>query len=285
MERPAEVEHHIVGDVHQRRDGPKPHRPQPPLKPGGARAIPHTADDAADEDGAGHLLLACGKGAVDGGARLPHRGYVVDLPRAEGAEASRSEIAGDALHAETVRPVGGDRHIKHRPLEPQRHRRRCADLPWALELDDAAVVLAHAQFMGGAQHAAALHPADHRPLEHLAGGRDHRPLRRENAVDASPGVGGAAHHPEGAVASAHGAQFEAVGVGMGLACLHIGDGEGGEAFGRVLHRLHLEADHGEGVGDGGGIRIGGEMLPQPGQSELHRDRPAKVVGTSRGRKP
>jgi hypothetical protein len=67
----------------------------------------------------------------------------------------------------------------------------------------------------------------------------------------------------------HPADAELVGIGVRMGLEHLADGEGGEAFGGVGDALDLEAEVGQRLGDLGQAGGGFEMLPEPGEGELH----------------
>ena len=81
------------------------------------------------------------------------------------------------------------------------------------------------------------------------------------------------------------AELQLVGVGMFLGRDDMGDGEILQPRAGILDRFHFETDGGELVGDRRGIRVGVEMVLQPGERELHRLSPPSSVGMSSAAKP
>ena len=196
-----------------------------------------------------------------------------EVAAAQPAQAGGGEIARDAGDAEAVAAVGGELDLDHRPLEAQHPGRGQADLGLRRQLDDAAMVVAELQLARRAQHADAGHAADHRLLQHLARGRDHRAFGREDRLDAGAGVGRAADDLEHAVPRLDGAQAQPIGVRVLLGLADIADAERGQLGARIGHALDLEAQHGEPLAERVERRVGLEMLLEPWQGELHRDSP------------
>src|SRR4029077_20432013 len=100
-------------DIDQRVDRPKPDRFEALLQPLRARPVLDAFDDPASEHRAGargRLVEIELDGNWVGEAPL-HR---LDRIRLELAEAGGGKVAGDAAHAEAIRPVGGDGDLDHR---------------------------------------------------------------------------------------------------------------------------------------------------------------------------
>ena len=272
VQRAAEVESEIVGDIDQRRDRPQADRLQAVLQPGRARPVAHPAHDPPDEQWA-RLGLVGGEVQRDRGADSPGRNHGREISRYQTAQARGREVARDAAHPEAVAAVGRELDLDHRPFETQRLDRRHANLGVGGQLDDAVVLLAQLELTHRAEHADAGHAPDHRLLQHLAGDRDDRAFGREHRLHAGARVGGAANHLEDTVPGLDGAQAQPVGIGMLAGLSHIGDAEGAEIRTGVGHALDLEAEHGQPVADRLQRGVGRQMLLEPGQRELHRDSP------------
>ena len=109
MGRPPEGEAEIIGDVHQRADRLLPRRLQPVLHPFGRWAIRHPAHHAAIKGRAACWIVRADFHRAGIFARNP-----VIAQRFQRAEPRRRQIAGNAIDAHAIGPVGGDRHIEHR---------------------------------------------------------------------------------------------------------------------------------------------------------------------------
>src|SRR3546814_14548830 len=83
VQRPAEVEGHVVGDVDQRRDGAQADGAQAVLQPGRAGTVPHAAKAAPGHVGAGVLAVG-GQVTAPGNAAL-----AVAAQRTKGRAAGR----------------------------------------------------------------------------------------------------------------------------------------------------------------------------------------------------
>ena len=110
MRRAAEAEHHVVGQVDQRRDRPLARALEPRLQPVGRGAVLHAADRPGRRTPGSLRDRRCG--FRRGRGKLP--GDRLDARRLERAQPRRGEVAGDAVDAHAVGPVGGDRDVEHR---------------------------------------------------------------------------------------------------------------------------------------------------------------------------
>ena len=284
VERTAGVEGRPVGDVDERGDGPRTDGAQPLLQPGRARPVAHAAKRAEREDGA-RIAGVVGEGEAHLAGRLEGVGHGRGVQRLQRPEPRSGKLAGEPANGEAVTAVGGDGNVDDGAFEPESDGCGRADLRRVAQVDDAVVVLADLQLARRAQHALAQDAPDLRALEHRAGHRDHRTLGREDALHAEPHVGCAADHLEGPVLGLDHAQPETVGVGVLAHAGDVADGEGVQIGAAGLDAFELEADGRQRPADRRGVGVGLEVLLEPGQRELHRTRPAKVVGRSRGTKP
>ncbi len=159
MQGAAAVVGDVIGDIDQRVDGTEADRLQPPLQPVRAWPVLDAPDHPAREHRAGSRALLVeleldrdriGEGAVD---RLDRVGL-------ERAEAGGGEVAGNAAHAETIRPVGRDGDLDHRIVETERLRSRAADLGVGGKLDDAAMLVRQLKLALREQHAVRFHAPD-----------------------------------------------------------------------------------------------------------------------------
>ena len=156
--------------------------------------------------------------------------------------------------------------------------------------DDAVMIVAEAELIGRAQHAARGDAADHAFLEHRAGARDDRAGRGEDAFHAGARVGRAADHLHLFLAGVDHADPEPVRVRMALGRNHRGDGEGFEPGGAVLDRVDIVAEHDQPLDDRRQRRVGVEMGLEPAQGRLHAaapplSGPRTIEGMSSGRNP
>ena len=201
------------------------------------------------------------------------------------ADTGGRELARNADHAEAVAAVRGHGNVDHRPLDADHLVDRTADRRIRRQLDDAGVVLAEQELARRAQHAAAVDAADPRLLQRLAALRDHGADRSKDRLHAGVDVGCAADHLDPRRARVDLAHAEPLGVGVASHGRDLGDRERRQIGAAALDAFDLEAEHGEARDDLVQARIGRQMLLEPGQRELHRDRPPWVVGTSSAPKP
>ena len=283
MERAAAVIGDVIGDIDQGADGAQADGAQAGLHPVGARAVLQPAHQAQGEGRAQAVAAGKIEGDAGGAGKFPRDLLDRDVP--VGADAGGGKIAGDAGNAEAVGAVGGDGDLDHRVVEAHQRRKWRAGGGIGLKLDDAAMFVRQAEFALRAQHAVGGDAANGGRGQHHAGAGNGGAGGGEDAAQAGPGIGGAAHHLHDLRAGIDHADAQAVGIGVGLGALDVGDDEGGEFFRRIVDMLDLEADHGQRLDDLGKLRLGVEMLFQPGQGEFHRLKPPNRVGRSSGRKP
>ena len=280
MQRAAKVDHDVVGDVDQRADRLLADGLQAASHPFGRRAIGDAAHGAGVEGGAAVRIV---------GAHIRSRSRARDLLHDDGIERSqarRRQVAGDAAHAHAILPVGRDRHVDQRIVEPGPVRIDLTDRRVGREFDDAVMVVAQLQLACRTHHAVGFDAADRGLLEHHAVGWHHRAFQTEDADQARAGIGRAAHDLQGlAVAMIDGQHLQFVGLRMLVGGQHPGDLEPGELFGRIFDAVYLQADGIQRLEDGGKVRIGVEMRLEPAQGELHAPTPPLSVGTSSAEKP
>ncbi len=140
------------------------------------------------------------------------------------------------------------------------------------------MVLAQFEFARRTHHAVRFDAADRRDLQHHAVGRDGGARHAEHADQPRAGIGRAAHDLQRAPISYIGAgidrqHLQLVRLRMGFGAQHAGDTERGQFLARILDALDLQPDAGEAVQDRIQRGIGGEMLVQPAQGELHAPTP------------
>ena len=188
MQRAATVEGDEVGDVDQRVDRPQADGGEPLLQPVGRGAVLDAFDQTQAEGRAQFRRFDLNFHRA--GERALHR-----LGRAvlEVADRRGAEVAGDAVDAVAVRPVGREVDIDDRLADAGPLDVRLADRRVGRQLDDAVVVVGNHQFGRRAQHAAAFHAADGADGERDVLARDEGAGRREHALHAGARIGRAAH--------------------------------------------------------------------------------------------
>ena len=285
VERAAQIEGHVIGDVDEGRDRPEADRTQALLEPARARPVLDLAESAPGHEGAG----------ADG------VGGQFDFPaeRARKARADRSQpriflkppaaggrqVACDAAHAEAVRTVGGHRHVEHRIAEAEDLGEGQAQGGILRQLDDAGVLVRESHLALRDEHAVRFDAADHAALEVEPGAGDAAADGGEHALHAGARVGRPADDLDPCGTRIDDADLEPVGVGMGLGLDHDGSGEGGELLGTVVDALELETYVDERARELVQGRGSLEMILEPGEGQLHRLNPPTRLGTSKGTKP
>ena len=284
VQRAAEVHHHIVGDVHQRRDRAQPHRLQPVLQPARGGGVLHIAEMPADHDGAGIHGIRREVAAPDDRARIAAVA-LGGVQLAQRAEAGRRQVTGHATHAQAIGAVRRDGDVDQRVVEPGIFREGETQRRIFGKLNDAIMLVRQAKLAFRDQHAVGVLAADRALFQVDAGAGDMAADRGEHALHAGARVRRATDHLHDFLAGIDLADPQPVGIGMLLSGDDMGDSEGGEGGGAILHAFDLKADHGERADDLLQRGIGVEMLLQPGQGEFHRASPPVSVGTSNGTKP
>ena len=190
------------------------------------------------------------------------------------------EIAGDAVNAHAIGPVGRHRHLDHRIgaviIGKTRPHRRVGG-----QFDDTIVVIAQFELAGRAHHAVALDPADRALPQHHAVGRNHRAGQAKHALHPGPRIGRAADDLQRlAVTGINREHLQLVGIGVARRGEHVRDAETGELVSRIFHALDLEADGIQRIADLRDVGGGLEVILEPGQRELHAlaPTPAERVG-------
>ena len=267
------------------RDRTQPDRLQPTPQPIGARPVLEPPEMAAEKQRTGGTVLD--RDADRGTETAGHRGRV---QRLQPAEAGGGEIAGDAAHAEAIGAVWRHLDVDDRIAEPHEVGVLRPDRRVRRHLDNAVVVVAEAQLIGRAQHAARGDAADDAFLQHRAGARDDRPRGGKDAFHPGPRVGRAAHHLDLTFAGVDKTDLEAFGVRMALGRDDRGNDEGFECRSPVLHQLDVVAEHDQALDDLGERRIAVEVGSQPIERRFHTapapvSGPRTSEGMSSGRKP
>jgi hypothetical protein len=212
-------------------------------------------------------------------------GHRLDATRPERADALGREVARDAAHAEAVLAVRRDGDVDDRVVEAEHPGEGLAHRRVRWQVDDAVMLVGQAHLARRAEHAVGGLAADRAGLQLQPGAGDGEAGAGEDALHAGARVGRAADDLHLLLAGVDDADAQAIRVGMLARLDHVADDEGRELRAAIVHRFELEPDRGDGVADlreaGGGV----EMLPEPGQRELHRASPPVIDGTSSGMKP
>ncbi len=158
VQRAAPIEGDVIGDIHQRVDGPETDGDQPLLQPLGRGAVFHAAHQPHGKGGA--KFRRAGKVQIDANRTCA---FALDRRRAvflQLAEAGSRQIAGDTVHAGAVRPVRRQSDLDDRIVQPGVIDIRCAHRCILGQFDDAAVFVGKFKFALRTHHAAAFHVAD-----------------------------------------------------------------------------------------------------------------------------
>ncbi len=264
MERPVNVKGQKVGDVDQGRDRPQPDRLQPAAQPGRARPVADAADMPPEKQGAGRAVLD-----LDRDRRAEAAGNRGRVERLQTPDPGGGKVARDPAHAEAIGAVRRHLDVEDRVADADQIGVARSDRRVLGQLDDPVAVVAEAQLIGRAQHAARDDAADRGFLQHRAGARDDCAGRGEDALHAGARVGRAADHLRLPRPGVDNAEPEPVGVRMGLGRDHMGDGERLEPLGAVLDPVDIVAEHDQPLDDQGERGVGVEMGLEPGEGGFH----------------
>lgn len=150
VQRLAELQHHIVGDVDGERDRAHPGLLQPALQPDRGTRLGLQADDGAR----GEPVAADRVGDLHRVTERVRRGNVEERRVAQRQPVRDGGLAGHATHGEAVAAVGRDGDVEDLVDELEQLDRIGADLVLRRQHDDAVrTVVAHAELVGGADHA------------------------------------------------------------------------------------------------------------------------------------
>ena len=279
VERPPEIEHHVIGDVDQRRDRPLADRGEAAAHPLGRLAIGEAADALCEESGAARRIVGAHVGAF---ARALDRRIG---KRLGGAEPGDDQIERDPAHAHAIGPVGEHVDVDHRVVQPGIIGIGHPDRRIGGQLDDAVMVFAELELARRAHHAVRLDPADRRDLEHHAVRRHRRTGRAEHADEPRTRVRCTAHDLERAIAGVDRKHLQLVRLRMRRGAEHLGHPERGKRGTRILDAFDLEADPRQRLDDRVERCVGVDMLLEPVEGDLHAPTPWLSVGTSSAEKP
>ena len=264
MQRLVALEQHVVGHVDHVADRPHARLHEALRHPRGRRPE-RDARHATEVAGAAHVVVdhhtdLAGDVARDGSVRLRQ----VEGQREVGGELTRH--AGDAHGVGTV---GGDRQVEDDVVEAEHATHVGAERGRLVETEDAAVVVAEAELLGGAEHAVGHDAADLAPLEHETAGEG-RSGAGVGHDHARHHVGRAAHHAGLTAAGVDVDELQLVGVGVLLDTDHARDLHAGDLGAGLLHALHLEAELVERGHEIGDRRVDRGEVADPGKRYQHR---------------
>ena len=260
MARSAKVEHQIVGDIDQRVDRLLPRRLQPRAHPRRARLAVIDPAHRPREEGRAAL------GILD-----PHRDGIVEtaldqrhVERLQRAEPGRRQVARNPAHPHAILPIGGDRHIEHRIVDPGIIGKTCPHRGIGGKLDDPVMLLAEHKLAHRTHHSVRLDPANRRLLQRHVAARHISPGPAEHADHPGARIGRPADHLQRfALAGIDAQHLQLVGLRMRRGAQHFRDHEWRQRLGRILNPFDLQPDLGQLVGHGADIGRRVEMRFQP----------------------
>ena len=266
MHRLADFQHHIVADVHQRRNAANAAALEPLAHPrgrGGLRVdiFNHTADKAA---AVGRRIDAHRLGfAAANRGRLNHR-------RRKTAAGQRRHFAGNALDAQTIGAVGRDFQRKQRVVQIQ----IIADVRTdgrigRQDMQAVHAVVGQAQLFGGTQHSVRFHSAHLGQLDFKIA-RQHRARQRTGHLNARPHIRRTADNlHQLARTRINLGNVQTVGIRMFFNGFHLRHHHARKRRRSRLALFHFQTGHGQQVRKliGRTIRIG--LGFEPGIGELH----------------
>ncbi len=178
VHRLAQLQHHVLGDIHQQRHRAHATATQAlghPQRSGRARV--DALDDATDVT---RRLGACGQ--CNGQFARPHRRDRRGGERHHFTGARGGHVEGDAADAEAIGTVGGQLDLDAGVGQAEVLDQRLADRRIGRQLEQARGIAVQAQFLGRAQHAVGLHAAQLGRLDRQrADLRAHHGQRRKQA--------------------------------------------------------------------------------------------------------
>ncbi len=265
VHRLAQLQHHVLGDVHQQRDRAHAAAAQALGQPGRRlRGGVDAFDDAtavARRIGAGvepdfkRALMPCGN----------RRG----IERHHLAAECGGHVEGDAAHAETVGPVGRELDLDARIGQAQEIGDRGAQWCIAWQFQQTRRIGVHAQLPGRTQHAVGVHAAQPGRLDRDPAdvGPDHRQRRDQPRTR----IGRAAHDLQVLAKSGIDlAHLQAVGLRMPGA---VDDARHDHLVQTLAQRgdlFDLQADRGQRGREFIARGAGGDVAAQPVFREFHR---------------
>ena len=264
MQGLTELEHDVVGDIHQRADRADTAAQQTLLHPVGARCTRiHAAQDAAAIARAGRGRIEHDLATVGDGGR--HR---FDHGRDEGHTGDRRHFARDTGETQAVGAVGGELDREQRVVEGEQVAHIATDLGGLGQGHEAAVIFRETQLAGRAQHAEGFDPAQLCRLD--LDTRQARTHAGERHLHAGCGIRRAADDLQQlALPGIHLAHLELVGAGVALRLDDARDDHACEGRRSGSRLLDLQPGHGQRVPERLAVELRIDQRPQPVFRELH----------------
>ena len=266
----AQLEHHVIGDVHQGRHAALAAAGQTVQHPLGCL---HLRVDIA-HDAAREATAQIGGFNLDGQLVLRSHSCSGEAQSLQRRAGQRRQLACHTIDAQAVRQIGRELEGEQRVVQIQVLAHILAQGRIGGEFQQAAGVFVNAQLLGRAQHAKALHAAQlaDLDLEGLAigtgrqlgahgGARDPDAHARVRCAADDVQQLGAAH--------IHLADAQTVGVGMLRGFLDFTDHDAGEGRRHRIQLFHFQTGHGQGIGQLLGGQVGVAVFAQPGFRKLH----------------
>lgn len=240
VQRLAELEHHVVGHVHQRADGADAATRQALLHPLGRRRLGiHAADDPSG-------ITRAGLGCVqhDGTAVADHRRHRLAGRQTQRLAGQGRHFPGDAAEAEAVGAVGRQLDREQGVVEGEVVPQVGTDRRILGQHQQTAAFIGDAQLLGRAQHAEGLDTAQLGRLDAETGQVGAH--QRAGNPDAGGRIGRAADDlQQFALPRIHLADAQLVGVGMFFGLDDLRDHHLGEHGGHAVLLFHFQPRHGE----------------------------------------
>ena len=236
---PAQFQQHVVGNVDQRRQRALAGTFQPLLHPvGRGRCRIHTANDPAGKAAAQRGFLNIDRQPVVDGHGSCRKGGQLHRCIGQGGQ-----IARHPEHRHAVGQVGRELEFEDFLVQIQRLAQILTRRQISGQLQNAGMIIAHAEFAARAEHAAAFHPPHLRFLDAEVSGQ-HGPRQRAGRDQAGPGVGGAADDLHRfTLPHFHVADLQAVGVRMLLGGEYARHHHTGKRRGHRLTGLDFQPAH------------------------------------------
>ena len=262
----AQLQHHVVADVHHRADGAYAASAQALLHPHRRACRPIDVADHAPHVARTMLrrIQMHRKGVIDDRCHGRHGRPGQGDPVGDGY------LPGHPRDPQAIAAVRRQLDVDDDVVEAQMLGQRLAHGSIRIQAHDAVRVLAQTQLAGRAQHALGLDAADAAAPD-LVSVRQPRPHQRHGRAHARVHVVRAAHHAQGfAAADIHRAQGQAIGLRVWGDLDHLRHHDFAHGRRQRCGAVHLETRGGELLDQGVGIhgRIG--PFAQPLLADFHR---------------
>ncbi|OPY16217.1 MAG: hypothetical protein A4E69_00280 [Syntrophus sp. PtaB.Bin138] len=263
------LHHDEIGHIHDIVDG---------AQPNGFQAPPHPGRRRPDVDVTNNPCRVPGAGI---GIENPDRRDSLDVLTVFGERDFRpSELpARDGRHfprhpddGQTVRAVRRDADVQNRVAQIQGIREILPRLQSVRQNQDARVVRTDAELFFRAKHALGAFAADERTLDGVAPGNGCTHHGQGNDI-ARMDVGGAADDRQGLRPGGHFTEGQLVRIRVGLDGQDFRHHHPGKIGRHVADGVHLEARHGQPVGQFRRCEIDINVIPEPPQTDKHKHTP------------